>query len=45
MRRLNLRIIGIKESEDSLLKGSVNVFKKIKEEIFPNNNNIKNKCP
>jgi hypothetical protein len=31
MRRPNLRIIGIEESEDSKLKGSVNIFNKIKE--------------
>jgi hypothetical protein len=36
MRRLNLRIIGIEESEDSQLKGPVNIFNKIREENFPN---------
>jgi hypothetical protein len=36
MRRPNLRIIGIEESEDSQLKGSVNIFNKIIEENFPN---------
>jgi hypothetical protein len=36
MRRLNLRIIGIEESEDSQLKGPVNIFNKIIEENFPN---------
>ena len=36
MRRPNLRIIGIKESEDSQLKGPVNNFKKIIEENFSN---------
>jgi len=36
MRRSNLRIIGIEESEDSQLKGSVNIFNKIIEENFPN---------
>jgi hypothetical protein len=35
MRRPNLRIIGIKESEDSQLKGSVNIFNKIIDENFP----------
>jgi len=36
MRRSNLRIIGIEESEDSQLKGSVNIFNRIIEENFPN---------
>jgi hypothetical protein len=36
MRRPNLRIIGMKESEDSQLKGLVNIFNKIIEENFPN---------
>ena len=36
MRRPNLRIIGIEESEDSQLKGPVNIFNKIIEENFPN---------
>ena len=36
MRRLNLRIIGIDESEDSQLKGSVNIFNKLIVENFPN---------
>ena len=36
MRRPNLRIIGIEESEDSQLKGPVKIFNKIKEENFPN---------
>jgi hypothetical protein len=35
MRRPNLRIIGIEESEDSKLKGPVNIFHKIREENFP----------
>ena len=35
MRRPNLRIIGVEESEDSQLKGLVNVFNKIIEENFP----------
>ena len=35
MRRLNLRIIGVEESEDSQLKGPVNIFNKIIEENFP----------
>jgi chromosome segregation ATPase len=36
MRRPNLRIIGIEESENSQLKGPVNIFNKIIEENFPN---------
>jgi hypothetical protein len=36
MRRPNLRMIGIEESEDYQLKGSVNIFNKIIEENFPN---------
>jgi hypothetical protein len=36
MRRPDLRIITIKESEDSQLKGPVSIFKKIIEENFPN---------
>ena len=36
MRRPNLRIIGIEESEDSQLKGLVNILNKIIEENFPN---------
>ena len=36
MRKPNLRIIGIEESEDSQLKGPVNTFNKIIEENFPN---------
>jgi hypothetical protein len=36
MRKLNLRIIGIEESEDSQCKGPVNIFNKIIEENFPN---------
>jgi len=35
MRRSNLRIIGIEDSEDSQLKGPVNIFNKIIEENFP----------
>jgi hypothetical protein len=35
MRRPNLRIIGIKESEDSQLKGLVNIFNKITENNLP----------
>ena len=42
MRRSNLRIICIEESEDSQLKGPVNIFNKIKEENFPN---LKNDIP
>ena len=36
MRRPNLRIIGIVESEDSQLEGPVNISNKIIEENFPN---------
>jgi hypothetical protein len=36
MRRPNLRKTGIEESEDSQLKGPVNVFNKIIEENLPN---------
>ena len=36
MRRPNLRIIGIEETEDFQLKGPVNIFNKITEENFPN---------
>jgi len=36
MRRSNLRIIGIEESEDSQLKGPENIFNKIIGENFPN---------
>ena len=36
MRRPNLRIIGIKESKGSQLKGPVNICNKIIEENFPN---------
>ena len=36
VKRPNLRIIGIEESEDSKLKGQVIIFKKIIEENFPN---------
>jgi uncharacterized coiled-coil protein SlyX len=36
MRRPNLRIIGVEESEDSQLKEPVNIFNKIIEENFPN---------
>ena len=35
MRKPNLRIIGIEESEDSKLKGPVNIFNKIIKENFP----------
>jgi hypothetical protein len=35
MRRPNVRLIGIEESEDSHLKGPVSIFKKIIEENFP----------
>ena len=36
MRRPNLRIIGIEESEDSQHKGPVNIFNNIIEENFHN---------
>ena len=36
MRRPNLRIRGIEESEASQLKGPVNIFNKVIEENFPN---------
>jgi hypothetical protein len=36
MRRPDLRIIGIKETEESQIKGPVNIFNKIIEENFPN---------
>jgi hypothetical protein len=36
MRRQSLRVLGIEESENSQLKGPVNIFKKITEENFPN---------
>jgi hypothetical protein len=42
MKRLNIRIIVIEESEDSQLKGPVNFFNKIIEENFPN---LKKKMP
>jgi hypothetical protein len=36
MRRPNLRMKGIEESEDIQLKGPVNIFNKFIEENFPN---------
>ena len=36
MKRPNLRIIGIEEGEEYQLKGTENIFNKIKEENFPN---------
>jgi len=36
MRRSNLKMICVEESEDSQLKGSVNIFNKIIKENFPN---------
>jgi hypothetical protein len=36
MRRPTQRIIGIEQSEDSQLKGPVNIYNKIIEENFPN---------
>ena len=36
MKRPNLRIIGIDETEDFQLKGSVSIFNKIIEENIPN---------
>jgi hypothetical protein len=38
MRRPNLRIIGIEESDDSQIKVPVNILNKIIEENFPNLN-------
>ena len=38
MRRPNLRIIGIEDSEDSKFKGPANIFNKTIEENFPNLN-------
>jgi hypothetical protein len=35
MGRPNLKIIDIEKSEDSQIKGSVNIFNKIIEENFP----------
>jgi hypothetical protein len=42
MRRPNLRITDIKETKDFQLKGSVNIFNKIIEEIF---HNLKKEMP
>jgi hypothetical protein len=42
MRRPNLRIIGMEESEDSQLKGPVNILNKIIEENF---HNLNKRCP
>jgi hypothetical protein len=42
MRGPNLRVIGIKESEDTQFKGPVSIFNKIIEENFPN---LKKKVP
>ena len=36
MKRLNIRIIVMKDSEDSQLKGPASIFNKIIEENFPN---------
>ena len=36
MKRPNIKMIGIEESEDSQLKGPVHIFNKITEENFPN---------
>ena len=35
MKRPNLRIIGIDESEDSQLKGPANIFNKLWKKTFP----------
>jgi len=35
MKGPNLRLIGIEQSEDSQIKGPVNIFNKIVEENFP----------
>jgi hypothetical protein len=43
MRRPNLRIVDIEESEDSQLTGPVNIFNKSIEENFPNLK--KERCP
>jgi hypothetical protein len=40
MRRLNLRIIRIEESEDSELKGPINIFNRIIEKSFPNRKKV-----
>ena len=42
MRGPNLRVIGIKESEDTQFKGPVSIFNKIIEENFPK---LKKKVP
>jgi hypothetical protein len=42
MRKLNLSIVGIEESEDSQLKGPGNIFNKIIEENF---HNLKKEMP
>ena len=42
MKRPNLRMIGIKENENSQLKGPENVFNKIIEENFPNLKKVMN---
>ena len=42
MRRPNLRIIGVEESENSQLKGRENTFNKIIEENF---HNLKKEMP
>ena len=36
MTKQNLKIIGIEDSEDSQIKGPINIFNKIIEESFPN---------
>ena len=36
MKRLNLRIIGIEEGEESQVKGTENIFNKIEDENFSN---------
>jgi hypothetical protein len=42
IRRPNLRIMGVDENEDFQLKGTVNIFKKIREENF---HNLKREMP
>jgi hypothetical protein len=42
MRRPSLRILGIEDSEDSQLKGPVNIFNKIIDENF---HNLKKEMP
>jgi len=43
MRRSNLRITGIEESEDSQIKGPVNIFNKNKQEAYRTPNSLDQK--